>query len=298
MYSVLEEKFFETEESINIVEKGIKQGILTVFSLIPALPDRLEISVKNATVEFIPDRWIILDKKRLQQLREHCAMAAATHRHIALFSPEVAQLPRFCASEIMWSNGSVPLLTLRMSGRSLEDYSKVLKGIDHFKIESCQLLVPAVELLSLWNLSAAISGEPRLTIFMLKMMKLVVSDYEEERDNYRPVGVEGNNTINVLYIYGCSLSAIGNPRDAVKYFKDVIRIKPYITEDRFLVPYAKLELAMCHHALGQTESARVILIDVKANYFHHSKPLRFLYRLYHKIIVNEDDPTTSPPSTD
>ncbi|KPJ09285.1 Tetratricopeptide repeat protein 39A [Papilio machaon] len=298
MFSILEEKLFETEESINIVEKGIKQGILTVFDIIPALPDRLEISVRKLTFEVYPEKWLMLDEKRLKELREHCALAAATHRHIALFSPEVAQLPRFCASEIIWSNGAVPLLSLRMSGRALGPYGRMINGIDYFKIESCQVLMPPVELLSLWNLSAAISGEPRLTFFLLKLMKEVVKGFEEERETWIPDGPEGNNIVNVLYTYGCCMSAIGNTRAAVTYLKDVIRIKDYITDDHFLVPYAMLELAMCYHALGQTESARDLLIDIKNQNFNDSKPLRFLYRLYYKIIMNEEDTTPSPPCTD
>lgn len=54
-------------------------------------------------------------------------------------------------------------------------------------------------------------------------MKEVVREFEEERDTWIPYGSEGNNIVNVMYAYGCCLSAIGNTLDALTFLQDVIK---------------------------------------------------------------------------
>lgn len=51
MYGILEEKTFETEESIIIVEKGIVQGIEIIYDVLPELAERLDLGLRAMIFE-------------------------------------------------------------------------------------------------------------------------------------------------------------------------------------------------------------------------------------------------------
>ncbi|XP_068619821.1 tetratricopeptide repeat protein 39B-like [Battus philenor] len=231
-----------------------------------------------------PTASITLSPPRLKLLRERCALSAATYRHTSSITYLVKLLPEFCPWELMWANGSVPLFGQRIAGRSMVSKKKVIDGNTFFEISSCRLLLPAVELLSLWNVAAAISKDPRTSQCLLKLVENTSGRLENDKGRHWSCCQDTDYRIYISYIYGCALAGVGLPRMAVDPLRHVSKSKKNIKEDHFLVPYALIELAMCHHIIGHKDLARRTLKIARKRYFNFSPEFRILLRMYSRIM--------------
>ncbi|XP_068633481.1 tetratricopeptide repeat protein 39B-like isoform X2 [Battus philenor] len=192
---------------------------------------------------------------------------------------------------------AAPLYRQRIAGKSLPMEKWVSRRCERYAVQGGRLLLPAIELLCLWNMLPALSGDAAAVHSMLKQIE-VTDERLDREENLWPSALEGDNRALLAYLRGCCLVVLGVPRLALHHLDHVVRLKEKIKEDSFLVPYALVEAAMCHHSLGEVDRAVNILQDTRKRYSNYSLESRLLFRIHSKLQIVRENPPTPGGSKD
>ncbi|CAK1588763.1 unnamed protein product [Parnassius mnemosyne] len=182
---------------------------------------------------------------------------------------------------------AAPLYRQRIAGKSLPMEKWVVRRCARFEAQGGRLLLPAVELLCLWNMLSALSSDSRTVHCLLKQIEATTDRLDREHNQW-PRSLDGDNRALLAYLRGCCLAVLGVPRLALFHLDHVARIKEKIKEDTFLIPYALVEAAMCHHALGEVDTAQRMLQDARKRYCNYSLESRLLFRIHSKLQIVRD----------
>ncbi|CAH2034339.1 unnamed protein product, partial [Iphiclides podalirius] len=232
--------------------------------------------------------WIILSEPRLRILRDHCAFAAAMYRHASHLPDHLHHVQQICSWEIMWSNASAPLFSKKIAGRSLAYHRRGTEEVAYFEIFSTRLMVSSVELLSLWNVVSALSGDPRANNILIRLIENICLRLHHQMPYASPSCLDVDYRILLSYIYGCCLAAVGKHRLALAPLYQVTKFKRMLRVDNFLVPYSLAEAAMCYNALGNKPRALRILRFAGKKYNNFTVEFDMMYQAYMKVLY--DDP--------
>ncbi|XP_073953356.1 tetratricopeptide repeat protein 39B-like [Choristoneura fumiferana] len=147
----------------------------------------------------------------------------------------------------------------RIAGKSLPMEKFMIKRCSRYRAQGGRLVLPALELLCLWNMFQILARDERAAQHVLKLI-------EATRDELEGGGgacATADNFALVRYLHGCCLAAMGLPRLALDSLDSVMQLRSEIKEDTFLLPYTMAEIAMCYYHLGETERAGQILHDTR-----------------------------------
>ncbi|XP_049885028.1 tetratricopeptide repeat protein 39B-like [Pectinophora gossypiella] len=175
----------------------------------------------------------------------------------------------------------------RIAGKSLPMEKFMIRRCARYQLQGGQLILPAVELLCLWNMFPILAKNERSMQNMLKLIETTQRLLEE--GGRSKLGLhDGDNRALVRYLHGCCLAAMGLPRMALDSLDSVFQIKNEIKEDTFLLPYSVAEMAMCHYQLGDSERALQMLHDARKKFSGYSLESRLHFRLHSKIQIVKD----------
>ncbi|XP_050683675.1 tetratricopeptide repeat protein 39B-like isoform X2 [Leptidea sinapis] len=198
----------------------------------------------------------------------------------------------------------------RIMGRSVPMEKFALKRCARLRMRG-RLTLPVAELLCIWNMYPAIAKDKNLADSMLKLIEDAQKTIEAEIKNKTAAAdaviinlpqVEDKREPSdfddlalIKHLRGSLLSAMNYPRLALKYLEEVISLKDKIKENSFLIPYTMVEIAMCHHTLGDPDKAMKTLQEArkKTGYAMES---RLQFRIHSKIEIIRNNQKAAPPS--
>ncbi|XP_030021632.1 tetratricopeptide repeat protein 39B [Manduca sexta] len=181
----------------------------------------------------------------------------------------------------------------RIAGKSLPMEKFVIKRCARYHAQG-RLLLPAIELLCLWNMFQILAKNERGAQSVLKLIEYTREQVERGAQGW--AGYEADNRALVRYLHGCWLAAMGLPRLALDSLDSVFQLKNEIKEDTFLLPYSVAEMAMCHYHLGDKERAIQLLHDARKRFSGYSLESRLHFRMHSKMqIVKGSDNVASDP---
>ncbi|KAL0852117.1 hypothetical protein ABMA28_000357 [Loxostege sticticalis] len=188
----------------------------------------------------------------------------------------------------------------RIAGKSLPMEKFMIRRCARYLAQGGQLILPAIELLCLWNMFPILAKNDRGAQNILKLI-------EETRDRLETgpqewmAGYDADNRALLRYLHGCCLAAMGLPRLALETLDSVFQLKNDIKEDTFLLPYSVAEMAMCHYHLGNKDRAIHMLQDARKKYSSYSLESRLHFRMHSKMQLVKsgsiDKPTPDQATT-
>ncbi|XP_047040838.1 tetratricopeptide repeat protein 39B-like [Helicoverpa zea] len=185
----------------------------------------------------------------------------------------------------------------RIAGKSLPMEKFVIKRCARYQAQGGRLLLPAIELLCLWNMFPILAKNERNAQNVLKLIEATSQQIDRDPCDWM-AGYEIDNRALLWFLQGCCLAAMNLPRLALDSFSSVLQLKNHIKEDTFLLPYTVSEMAMCHYQLGDKDRALQMLQDARKKYSGYSLESRLHFRLHSKLeIVKNGTSTTASPAT-
>uniref|UniRef100_A0A2A4IVM8 Tetratricopeptide repeat protein 39B n=1 Tax=Heliothis virescens TaxID=7102 RepID=A0A2A4IVM8_HELVI len=228
--------------------------------------------------------WFLMFKGRIELLRGQFDAAIVTYNRSINSQREWRQFHHVCFWEIMWVNRNASYYKQRIAGKSLPMEKFVIKRCARYQVQGRRLLLPAIELLCLWNMFPVLAKNERSAQNILKLIEATIILVERETCEWM-AGFESDNRAMLRYLQGCCLAAMSLPRLALESFSSVLQLKNHIKEDTFLLPYTVSEMAMCHYQLGDKDRALQMLQDARKKYSGYSLESRLHFRLHSKLEI-------------
>ncbi|KAJ9575327.1 hypothetical protein L9F63_025722, partial [Diploptera punctata] len=164
----------------------------------------------------------------------------------------------------------------RIAGKSLPMEKFVVKKTDRFFAQKKMLVLPAYELLYVWNLFKVLGKRTELihnvyktidkifsqTIYIQKSEKKKLMNFEIPE----PQEFDADNRALILLLKGASLRQMQSPLQAEECLNNVIALEKKIKEDHYLIPYATVELAQLYREQKNITKASQLLEDAKGTY--------------------------------
>ncbi|XP_013179284.1 PREDICTED: tetratricopeptide repeat protein 39B-like isoform X3 [Papilio xuthus] len=273
-----------------IVSLGIHLVVSHFAGATPNLHQCREII--DAQLKVYPEGvWFLLFEGRLELLRGRCALAAATYRRVAETRHLWPQLRHLCYWELMWASAAAPLYRQKIAGKSLPMEKWVIKRCTRYSAQGGRLMMPAMELLCLWNMMSALAADVPTLQSLLKKIDYA-SEVLERDEKLWPPALMSDNRALIFYLRGCCLSALGMQLLAIQQFENAVALKNMIKTDTFLVPYALYEAATCHYNLGEVNRAVRMWQDARKSYSNYSLESRLQFRLHSKLEMAQNNAQT------
>lgn len=175
----------------------------------------------------------------------------------------------------------------RIAGKSLPMEKFMIRRCARYQAQGGQIILPAIELLCLWNMFHILAKNKQGAQNILKLIETTRDRLESGPQEWM-AGYDADNRALLRYLHGCCLSAMNLPRLALETLQSVFLLKNDIKEDTFLLPYSVAEMAMCHYHLGDKDRAIQMLQDARKKYSGYSLESRLHFRLHSKMqIVKE-----------
>ncbi|XP_045542220.1 tetratricopeptide repeat protein 39B isoform X2 [Papilio machaon] len=177
---------------------------------------------------------------------------------------------------------AAPLYRQKIAGKSLPMEKWVTKRCARYSAQGGRLMMPAMELLCLWNMMSALAADVPTLQSLLKKID-IASELLDREERLWPSALLADNRALIFYLRGCCLSALGMQLLAIQQFDKVVGLKNTIKSDTFLVPYAMYEAATCHYNLGEVDRAVRMWQDARKGYSNYSLESRLQFRLHSKL---------------
>ncbi|XP_028032985.1 tetratricopeptide repeat protein 39B-like [Bombyx mandarina] len=176
----------------------------------------------------------------------------------------------------------------RIAGKSLPMEKFMIKRAARYYTQGGRLVLPAIELLCLWNMFGILTYNSRGAQYVLKVIEVTRERVEDHRFDWMGIYIADNRAL-LRYMHGCCLAAMGLPRLALNSFDAVFQLKSEIKEDTFLFPYTVVEVAMCHYQLGDKDKAVQLLNEARRKYSGYSLESRLHFRIHSKMDLVKAD---------
>ncbi|KAE9544068.1 hypothetical protein AGLY_001757 [Aphis glycines] len=192
----------------------------------------------------------------------------------------------------------VPKYKQRIAGKSLPMEKFAVKRSQRFTNQNNRLFMPAIELLYLWNLFNVFGKRKSLCDNLYRLIDKNTKDLEKNPGQYSSEYEYDNKALGCL-LKGVCLRIMNSPLHAEECLKSVISMEKKIKEDRFLVPYAHVELAFLYKTKGNPEKAAYYLDIAKKNYSGYSLETRLHFQIHCAwSTLNEHNTTTTTDHND
>lgn len=175
-----------------------------------------------------------------------------------------------------------PTFKQRIVGKSLPMEKFVIRRCSRYWAQDGHLVLPAIELMCLWNMFHPLAKNERAVHNVLKLIERTLKHVENSPEPWMRK-YDADNRALLQYLHGCCLAAMKLPGLALVALDTVFRHKNDIKEDTFLLPFALVEMAMCYDNLNQSRKALQLLNDARKKYSGYSLESRLHFRIHSKI---------------
>ncbi|XP_035206125.1 tetratricopeptide repeat protein 39B-like isoform X2 [Stegodyphus dumicola] len=194
--------------------------------------------------------------------------------------------------------GKVPSLKQKLAGKSIPLEKYVVRKANKYNSQGGRLIVPALELVYIWNSFPMIAKNRELTQNILCRVNNVYSSLEDAKDvENTPL----DDYCLILLIRGVCYTSLGRNMQAEDCFREIISCEKRVKEDIYIIPFAMTELALIKLQQANGLEAKELLEPARHNY--RGYPLEtILHFRVHSILhqlraKGHVIPTPSPKST-
>lgn len=172
---------------------------------------------------------------------------------------------------------TAPQWKQRIAGKSLPMEKFAVKKTERFFAQGKNLILPAFELLYLWNMFKVLG----------KKFELVQNVYKEVEKTLKEISsskvkteYDADNLGLVLLLKAACLRLMNSPLQAKECLMNVLALGKDIKEDNYLVPYCVVELAILYEQQNDRIKAMSLLEDAKKNYTGYSLESRLHFKIH------------------
>ncbi|CAK6958564.1 tetratricopeptide repeat protein 39B-like [Scomber scombrus] len=185
-------------------------------------------------------------------------------------------------------------LRLRIAGKSIPTEKFAAKKAQRYSSSNpVKLVVPALEMMYVWNGFTIVGKRPELTESILSTLEKAE---EQLKDDPNPSEYHLDDQCVVQLLKGLCLRHLGRLVQAELCFNQVISSENYIKYDDYLVPYTMYELGLLHKQKGNIEKAIAVIEDAKMNFKDYSMESRLHFRIHAALNTMGSFAAKLPPS--
>ncbi|XP_068178207.1 tetratricopeptide repeat protein 39B-like [Antennarius striatus] len=168
-------------------------------------------------------------------------------------------------------------LRLRIAGKSIPTEKFAAKKAQrYFSSNPVKLVVPALEMMYVWNGFTVVGKRPELTQLILATLEKA----EEQLENENPSEYYVDDQCVVQLLKGLCLRHLGHLVQAELCFNHVIASENDIMFDNYLVPFTVFELGLLHKQKGDIKMAITVIENAKMNYKDYNMESRLHFRIH------------------
>ena len=173
--------------------------------------------------------------------------------------------------------GEVPKLKQRVAGKSIPIEKFAVRKAERFFNQGNRLTLPAYELVYVWNMFTIIGKKAELLEPILANVETTLQELIANKKNIE--SFEDDHSLALL-IKGVCLRYLGQNMQAECCFKDIIKSEKLLKHDRYLVPYAMVELAFLQLSQNNAAEAKQLFDKAKNNHKGYSLESRLHFRIH------------------
>uniref|UniRef100_A0A8C5GAT1 Tetratricopeptide repeat protein 39B n=1 Tax=Gouania willdenowi TaxID=441366 RepID=A0A8C5GAT1_GOUWI len=169
-------------------------------------------------------------------------------------------------------------LRLKIAGKSIPTEKFAAKKAQRY-VSSVpgKLVVPALEMMYVWNGFTVVGKRPELTENILSTLE---KTEDQLRNETHPSEYHQDDECLVQLLKGLCLRELGRLVQAEICFNRVISSENNIRHDTYLVPFTMYELGLLHKQKGDITKAISVIEDAKMNYKDYSMESRLHFRIH------------------
>ncbi|XP_012252394.2 tetratricopeptide repeat protein 39B-like isoform X2 [Athalia rosae] len=167
----------------------------------------------------------------------------------------------------------------RIGGKSLPMEKFAIKKTERYFAQKETLILPALELLLVWNMFKVLGNRPELLLNIYKM----VEDEESSLD-LQSLEHQADSKALILLLKGTCLRHMRKPLQAEECLRKVLLFDKQVKDDTYLLPYAAVELALLARDQDKAQMAIALLEDAKKNYTGYSLESRLHFRIHSALL--------------
>ncbi|XP_044046902.1 tetratricopeptide repeat protein 39B-like isoform X1 [Siniperca chuatsi] len=168
-------------------------------------------------------------------------------------------------------------LRLRIAGKSIPTEKFAAKKAQRYSSSNpVKPVVPALEMMYVWNGFTVVGKRPELTESILTILEKAD---EQLRDDPNPSEYHTDDQCVVQLLKGLCLRQLGRLVQAELCFNHVISSENDIKHDNYLVPFTMFELGLLHKQKGDINTAITVIENVKTNYKDYNMESRLHFRI-------------------
>ncbi|KAL7889636.1 hypothetical protein AOLI_G00018940 [Acnodon oligacanthus] len=172
----------------------------------------------------------------------------------------------------------VESLRLRFAGKSVPTEKFAARKARRYNSPNpIKLVVPALEMMYVWNGFTIVGKRPELTQNILLTIEKAEEDLKNDAD---PSVYHADDQSLMQMLKGLCLRHLGRLEQAEHCFNYVISSEKSIRYDHYLVPFTMCELGLLYKQQGDVEKAIMYIEKAKLNYKNYSMESRLHFRIH------------------
>ncbi|KAL7403470.1 hypothetical protein ABVT39_000964 [Epinephelus coioides] len=185
-------------------------------------------------------------------------------------------------------------LRLRIAGKSIPTEKFAAHKAERYSSSNpVKLVVPALEMMYVWNGFTVVGKRPELTKSILTTLEKAE---EELRDDPNPSEYHMDDMCVIQLLKGLCLRHMGHLIQAELCFNHVIASESDIKHDSYLVPFTMYELGLLHKQKGDFNTAITVIENAKTNYKNYHMESRLHFRIHAALNTMGSFLAKLPPS--
>lgn len=154
----------------------------------------------------------------------------------------------------------VPKYKQRIAGKSLPLEKFAVKKAERFFDQNHYLMLPAIELMFLWNYFKIFRKNGLIASGVFKVIEKELAKFQRKKETYK---YDVDNKALLLLLKGSCLRHMKSPLQAQECLEDAVALQKEIKSDTYIVPYAIVELGMLVLEDGNNEKALLYFEDAR-----------------------------------
>uniref|UniRef100_A0A3B4T8M6 Tetratricopeptide repeat protein 39B n=2 Tax=Seriola dumerili TaxID=41447 RepID=A0A3B4T8M6_SERDU len=185
-------------------------------------------------------------------------------------------------------------LRLRIAGKSIPTEKFAARKAQRYSSANpVKLVVPALEMMYVWNGFTVVGKRPELTRSILTTLEKAE---EQLRNDRNPSEYHLDDQCVVLLLKGLCLRQLGRLVQAELCFNNVISSENDLKHENYLVPFTMYELGLLHKQKGDINTAITVIENAKMNYKDYSMESRLHFRIHAALNTMGSFSAKLPPS--